>query len=110
MLMSPPQIGVSASHAGFFLAPFLVARAYAAHSRRINGSAAIPLHSETSHKFSSAMHDAHQQSETVVPVGTLPLDRSFHGLRTLRWCVALSWAGWLLSIGLLCWQHWMRVL
>jgi hypothetical protein len=30
-------------------------------------------------------------------------------LRPLRRCIALSWAGWLLSIGLLWWQHWMRV-
>src|SRR5438045_9735572 len=55
------------------------------------------------------MHDTERQSAPVVPGGKPASDLPVHVLRPLRRWAAVSWAGWLLSIGLLGWQHWMRV-
>jgi len=70
----------------------------------------IPFLSGKSRELSLAMHDAQQRSGTVVPSGKPPLNPPVHVLKPLRRWATLSWAAWLLSIGLLGWQHWMRVL
>jgi len=56
------------------------------------------------------MLDAQQQSGAVDPDGRPRLAPRIRALRWLGRWGALAWAGWLLSLGLLWWQHWMRVL
>jgi len=57
-----------------------------------------------------AIHGDQQQSGAVALRGNPLSYPLLHALRPLRRCAALAWAGWLLSIGLLWWQHWIRVL
>src|SRR5438552_4398919 len=56
------------------------------------------------------MHDARQHSEAAIPAGKSSSGSPIQALRALRWSAAVAWAGWLLSLGLLWWQHWMRIL
>jgi len=61
-------------------------------------------------ELSFAMYDAQQQSGAILRRDKPPSNPPVHALKLLRRWATLSWAGWLLSIGLLWWQHWMRVL
>lgn len=56
------------------------------------------------------MFQAKNDSGAVDPGGRLPSTPRVHPLRWLRRWGALTWAGWLLSIGLLWWLHSARVL
>ena len=56
------------------------------------------------------MFQAKNDSGAVDAGGRPPSGPRVPRLRWLRRWGALTWAGWLLSIGLLWWQHWARVL
>src|ERR1700736_3843388 len=64
---------------------------------RLAGSCAV--------EASSVMHANPQQPGPPTPGGKSPASSPIDVLKPLRRWAAVAWASWLLSIGLLWWQH-----